>query len=256
MKISKFWHNKKVLITGGSGFIGQALSKRLSELGAKVCILHKNDNKSREIRETKKRTKKKTGGVVNAGEIINTLGIWNKIQSSFNVLNLLNSLKSTFQNLGQYFSSFWEMITPLSLLISNNPNILIASGGIGFIALAVFFSKYAASKATQELRKTKYLVQIVKNVEQVILELALIGINSPLFYQDYTISQVIEQFRIKINNITKLMPSQNVIVGEHLFIDDDQEIPEAAHILSELLALTTGIHSLFKILENKINSIK
>lgn len=45
MKIKKFWNNKRVFITGGSGFIGQALSKRLSELGARVYVLHKTGDK-------------------------------------------------------------------------------------------------------------------------------------------------------------------------------------------------------------------
>lgn len=44
MKIKKFWNNKKVFVTGGSGFIGQALVADLLGFGAKVYIL---DNKSK-----------------------------------------------------------------------------------------------------------------------------------------------------------------------------------------------------------------
>lgn len=37
--MTEFWHNKKVLVTGGNGFIGRNLVKRLSEIGANVYSL-------------------------------------------------------------------------------------------------------------------------------------------------------------------------------------------------------------------------
>ncbi|MFA6973581.1 MAG: GDP-mannose 4,6-dehydratase [Parcubacteria group bacterium] len=43
--MKKFWNNKKVLITGGGGFIGSNLSDRLISMGAKVYSLEKNSSK-------------------------------------------------------------------------------------------------------------------------------------------------------------------------------------------------------------------
>lgn len=51
--MNKFWNNKKIFVTGGNGFIGRALSKRLLELGAKVYILDRADNRSENIKTIK-----------------------------------------------------------------------------------------------------------------------------------------------------------------------------------------------------------
>ena len=45
--MKKFWKNKKVLVTGGEGFIGCNLSDYLIELGAKVFILKQNNDKGK-----------------------------------------------------------------------------------------------------------------------------------------------------------------------------------------------------------------
>ena len=37
--MDSYWNNKKVLITGGAGFIGSNLSKNLVECGSKVSII-------------------------------------------------------------------------------------------------------------------------------------------------------------------------------------------------------------------------
>jgi UDP-N-acetylglucosamine 4-epimerase len=39
MRIAKFYKNQPVLITGGAGFIGSSLAKKLVELGARVTVL-------------------------------------------------------------------------------------------------------------------------------------------------------------------------------------------------------------------------
>lgn len=44
--MKKFWKNKKVLVTGGEGFIGSNLSDYLVDLGAEVFILEKSKSKS------------------------------------------------------------------------------------------------------------------------------------------------------------------------------------------------------------------
>src|SRR3989344_4953650 len=38
-KISSFWKSRRVLVTGGAGFIGYALATRLAKLGAHVLVL-------------------------------------------------------------------------------------------------------------------------------------------------------------------------------------------------------------------------
>jgi nucleoside-diphosphate-sugar epimerase len=42
------WHNKEVLVTGGAGFIGSALTKRLVEIGANVTVFDNFDSGSTE----------------------------------------------------------------------------------------------------------------------------------------------------------------------------------------------------------------
>ncbi|HLN19077.1 MAG TPA: GDP-mannose 4,6-dehydratase [Patescibacteria group bacterium] len=54
--MNKFWNNKKVLVTGGTGFIGSNLTDHLLNLGAKVYVLE-NTRRSK----SKKYNKHKTG---------------------------------------------------------------------------------------------------------------------------------------------------------------------------------------------------
>jgi len=47
--MNNFWKNKKVLVTGGNGFVGANLSNRLAKMGARVFILEKNTLKSKKL---------------------------------------------------------------------------------------------------------------------------------------------------------------------------------------------------------------
>ena len=38
-KFKKFYKNKKILVTGGTGLIGRSVVQQLCELGAKVCVI-------------------------------------------------------------------------------------------------------------------------------------------------------------------------------------------------------------------------
>ena len=44
IKINKFYNNKTILITGGSGYLGSSLSQKLSKIDCKLKVLGSSSN--------------------------------------------------------------------------------------------------------------------------------------------------------------------------------------------------------------------
>ena len=66
---SNFWKNRRVLVTGGAGFIGYALSRELSRAGARVCVLDVKPLPKYATSQEKKALRYKKGSVTSSATI-------------------------------------------------------------------------------------------------------------------------------------------------------------------------------------------
>lgn len=109
----KFWKARKVLVTGGAGFIGFALARRLRDLGARVTIFDIKPAMPKHRTEADRKTLHYIRGSVTSSNTVRALIRREKIQTVFHLAAealVGNALKSPVETLETNTQGTWVML--------------------------------------------------------------------------------------------------------------------------------------------------